>query len=100
MRFPPSHLGYRECMTRNIETIPIGMRYLDLDGDGVPDAVQMTEAIEYDVTGNGVPDVVEIVDETAAGIGIDGVPDHVEVTSPVAVRVEHDLPDEAGAPRS
>jgi hypothetical protein len=84
-------------MTPSIETVPIGMRYLDLDGDGVPDAVQMTEAIEYDVTGDGVPDIVEIVDETAAGIGIDGVPDHVEVTEPVAVRVEHEVPSEEAA---
>jgi len=73
-----------------IEVVPIATKYLDLDGDGVPDAVQTTEGIGYDVTGDGAPDVVEIVEETAAGIGIDGVPEHVEVTEPVAVQVEHE----------
>ena len=34
--------------------------YLDLDGDGVPDAVVTTETIALDLTGDGVVDVVAV----------------------------------------
>jgi hypothetical protein len=38
--------------------IPLETEYLDLDHDGVPDAVQITEILEYDIRG-GADVVVE-----------------------------------------
>jgi hypothetical protein len=54
------------------------VEYLDLDDDGVVDAVHVQHAVARDLTGDGNPDVVEIVDEVAAAIDIDGVPHRVE----------------------
>jgi hypothetical protein len=59
--------------------VEVTTTYLDLDGDGVIDAVQMVEVAAVDVTGDGTADVVEVVEELAAGIGVDGVPDQVTV---------------------
>jgi hypothetical protein len=72
--------------------VPLATKYLDLDGDGVPDAVQITETVTHDVSGDGTPDVVEIIDELETGIGIDGVPTHVEVHEAAAVDVDHEEP--------
>lgn len=52
-------------------------RILDLDGDGVPDAVE-TVTIEVDHGARG-PASVEIVDEIDAEIDDEGTPHHVEV---------------------
>ena len=65
--------------------------YLDLDGDGVPDAVQTVEAVAVDRTGDGVPDEVVMHEEVASEIGVDGVPERVSVTESVTV----ELPDVA-----
>jgi hypothetical protein len=52
-------------------------RYLDLDGDGVLDAV---ETVSVDVAGGGAePAAVEIVDEVDADIDDDGVPHTIAV---------------------
>ncbi len=68
--------------------------YLDLDGDGVPDAVRTTETVEYE-TDSGA-EVVEEVREVDAGIGADGVPTTVTVTDTVAIDADHDgVPDAA-----
>ena len=53
-------------------------RYLDLDGDGVPDAVQTVEAIAVEDGVTGAP-IVEVLEEVQTGIGIDGVPEQVAV---------------------
>ena len=63
----------------------VEVEYLDLDGDGVPDAVQTIEAVAIDLTGDGVCDAVELVEEVAAHIGIDGVPEQVVNIEDVAV---------------
>lgn len=57
--------------------------YLDLDGDGVPDAVQTSQTVGYDTTRDGAADRVETMDEVASKIGIDGVPHHVELTQTI-----------------
>ncbi len=60
-------------------TISQGLRYLDLDDDGVPDAVLITETWPdgTDVRENGHgPTVVETLE---TGIGIDGRPSGVSV---------------------
>lgn len=72
--------------------VPLVTKYLDLDGDGVPDAVQITESVSIDVNGDGTPDVLEIVEELDTGIGIDGVPTHVEVHEAAAVEIDHEVP--------
>ncbi len=52
--------------------IPVETEHLDLDHDGVPDTVQITEILEYDT--RGAIDVVEEIRELDTGIGADGVP--------------------------
>lgn len=66
----------------------VEVEYLDLDGDGVPDAVQTIEAAPIDLTGDGVCDGVELVEEIAAHIGIDGVPEQVVNIDDVAVSLD------------
>ncbi len=68
--------------------------YLDLDHDGVPDAVQTTAMVEYH-TEAGV-DVVESIREVDSGIGPDGVPTTVTVSDAIAFETDHDgTPDAA-----
>jgi hypothetical protein len=69
---------------------PPESEYLDLDRDGVPDAVRTSRTLGYDVTGDGIADVVETIDEVASEIDIDGVPHHVEVTDTVEADPAHD----------
>lgn len=64
---------------------PVETRYLDLDGDGVPDAVQTVKVVGVDLTGDGASDVVEIVEGVEADIGVDGVPQHVVVVEDAVV---------------
>ena len=57
-------------------TTPVVIEYLDLDHDGVPDAVRIHRAVPYDhVDGPGV----RMVGELATSIGIDGVPNQIRV---------------------
>jgi hypothetical protein len=53
-------------------------RYLDLDGDGVPDAVE-TVSIDVDCSSPGGAVTVEIVDEVDAEIDDDGTPHRVAI---------------------
>jgi hypothetical protein len=55
------------------------VRYLDLDHDGVPDAVERSQTLEFDSTGDGVSDVVDVLRETDAEIGIDGTPHRSDI---------------------
>jgi hypothetical protein len=64
---------------------PAEVKYLDLDGDGVPDAVVTREVHSHDVTGDGHVDIVDSTTTIASGIGIDGVPSSVETRSEVFV---------------
>jgi hypothetical protein len=62
-------------------------RYLDLDGDGLPDAVQIVDVVPVDSSGNGVPDAVEVIGEVASEIGVDGVPEQVTVVDTTIVEL-------------
>jgi hypothetical protein len=62
--------------TPNTDETAQSARILDLDGDGVPDAV---ETISVDVSSDDGTETVEIVDELDAEIDDDGVPHHIEV---------------------
>ena len=64
------------------------LRYLDLDGDGVPDAVETTRITEIDVDGDGTPDIIEVSRERDVAIDDDGHPAAVERTETVAVDLE------------
>jgi hypothetical protein len=71
--------------------IPVETEYLDLDDDGVPDAVQITETVQYE---RGGADLVEKIRELDTGIGADGVPTTVTVTDTVTIDTDHDgVPD-------
>lgn len=59
-------------------------RYLDLDGDGVPDAVETTDRAVIHVDRRGVADIVQETDEVDAEIDDDGVPHTVQVTERLA----------------
>jgi hypothetical protein len=84
-----SQTGHRGTAVDGGADANVVTTYLDLDGDGVIDAVQTIEAVAVDVTGDGQADVVEVVEEIAAGIGVDGVPEHVTVVDDGHVALEH-----------
>jgi hypothetical protein len=69
---------------------PTETEYLDLDRDGVVDAVRTTTVTGYDVTGDGEIDIVETVEELAEAIDIAGTPGHVVVTDTVETDFDHD----------
>jgi hypothetical protein len=50
------------------------VRYLDLSGDGVPDAVEHIDRRAFRRNGSDVVDAVEETRSLAYGIGIDGEP--------------------------
>lgn len=61
--------------------------YLDLDGDGVPDAVKTTREVAYEADG---ADVVERVEELDRAIDDDGRPGAIDWTDTVMVDADHD----------
>jgi hypothetical protein len=67
--------------------------YLDLDNDGVLDAVQTSETRKY-ARADGA-DVVEETRELDSSIGLDGLPTTVTVTDAVTIDTDHD-----GAPNA
>jgi hypothetical protein len=84
-RAQPSHGG---------EVIEVETKYLDLDGDGVPDAVETVEVIAVDSTGDGATDTFEVVDEVASDIGIDGAPAHTDVVDTTTVELPENMESE------
>jgi len=54
--------------------------YLDLDGDGIPDAVEIRETRVLQCAPDGREEVVQVSVELAAGIGDDGIPAKIETT--------------------
>jgi hypothetical protein len=61
-------------------TLDPGVQYLDLDGDGVPDAVLTVESLSA-AAGRGSLDSVTIIETLQCGIGIDGQPSGVEIVA-------------------
>jgi hypothetical protein len=61
--------------------------YLDLDGDGVPDAIETTRTRTGESPSGAA--VVEEIRELDSDIGLDGVPTTVTVTDTVAVDANH-----------
>ena len=70
--------------------VPIETEFLDLDGDGVPDAVTTTRTIAVDISHDGHVDVIETTEEIASDIDINGVPHAIRVADTVATDFDHD----------
>jgi hypothetical protein len=79
----------RQPVRRLEDGVPVETTYLDLDGDGVPDAVHIVEAIAVDRTGDGHIDVVEVIEELLSDIGDDGVPGSVDVVDHADIGLDH-----------
>jgi hypothetical protein len=79
--------------------LDVETRYLDLDGDGVPDAVQIIETVSVDATGDGHPDFVELVEELVTDIGVDGKPGAVDVLGRAVIELDHAEHERTLAPR-
>lgn len=66
------------------------VRYLDLDGDGLPDAIEQTQTVPLHVGSDGVADVVRVIDELDTDIDDEGNPGTVRVTEKLAIDFDHD----------
>jgi hypothetical protein len=68
-------------------------RFLDLDGDGVPDATETIEVRRHaaDVGGHHAM-VTEVVDEIDSEIGVDGEPGEVQVSDTIVIEDVSDEP--------
>jgi len=70
--------------------VPIETEFLDLDCDGVPDAVKTTSTIAVDISHDRRVDVVETTEEIASEIDINGVPHAIRVADTVEADLGHD----------
>ena len=77
----------RDDAEGSVETV-VEVTEIDIDGDGVTDAVQVVATTVFDVDGDGVPDVVHVA--TAVGADLDGdgvIDDHeIEASEEIYVR--------------
>jgi len=71
-----AHTGIGDAEDACHDTV---VRYLDLDGDGVPDAVEITEQRVL-LSADLRAEAVQVIVELDTGIGDDGVPKHVETS--------------------
>ncbi len=72
----------------DVPAAPAETEYLDLDGDGVPDAVRTTRTAEYDLAEG--PDIVETVVELDRDIDDDGRPRAIEWVDAISVDADRD----------
>jgi hypothetical protein len=67
------------------------VEYLDLDGDGILDAVRITETRARRYAPDGREELVQVIVELDAGIGDDGVPATTERTETLEIQLgSHD----------
>jgi len=66
----------------------------DLDGDGVPDAIEKTTVTGYDLDGDGTIDVIETTTIEAADVDGDGTISDDEVTGESIIAVREGMLDE------
>jgi len=64
-----------------MNTVDHGVRYLDLDGDGVPDAVLTVESQPMAQDDSRHLQPVSVVETLETGIGIDGCPSTTRVVT-------------------
>ena len=62
------------------------IRYLDLDGDGVLDAVETSEVVAVDVDGDGSVDVFATSCELDGEIDDDGIPHIIRIERAIGER--------------
>jgi hypothetical protein len=67
----------------------VELTYLDLDHDGVPDAVHTTSVLRYAAAGDGRTDFVETIEELATDIDDAGEPGHLARRDIVSVDFDH-----------
>lgn len=74
--------------------VSIEVTEIDVDGDGVPDIIDVVTTTVIDVDGDGVPDIVDVVEAIGVDVDGDGVisDDEIEVTETIIVR-EDDAPE-------
>jgi hypothetical protein len=82
--------GHEESVGPEEQNPGVEVRYLDLDGDGVPDAVETTQTVPLHVGADGGVDAVQIIDEIDGSIDDDGVPHTVRVTEKLGLDLDHD----------
>lgn len=73
---------------------------VDVDGDGVPDLVEQTTTVAYDGDGDGIPDIIETTTITGVDANRDGTIDDDEISVDVSVAIREDLLDEPAPPAS
>lgn len=66
------------------------VEFLDLDGDGVPDAVRITRSSVLRWAPDGREEVVKVISELDAGIGVDGIAATVETTETLEIHLGTD----------
>ena len=66
------------------------VEYLDLDGDGVPDAVRTTWTRSFDMAPDGRTGLTETVERLAWGIDVDGLPEGIHVVDTLHADLDHD----------
>jgi hypothetical protein len=64
------------------------VEYLDLDGDGVPDAVRTTCTRSFDMSPDAV--LIETIDRLAWGIDVDGLPEGIHVVDTLHTDLDND----------
>ena len=73
------------------------VEYVDLDGDGVPDAVRTTCTRSFDMSHDGSAELIETVEEQLAwGIDVDGVPEGIHIVDTIHADLDHDGPAGSG----
>jgi hypothetical protein len=70
----------------------------DVDGDGVADVVEQTTTTAYDVDGDGVADVVESTTVTGVDVNRDGTIDEDEIVVEHSLAVRDGFVDDASGP--
>jgi hypothetical protein len=66
------------------------VEYLDLDGDGVLDAVRTTCTRSFDMSHDGGADLIETVERLTWGIDVDGFPEGIHVVDTLHADLDHD----------
>ncbi len=71
---------------------------VDIDGDGVADIIEQTTITSYDIDGDGVPDIIEATTITGVDVDGDGSIGEDEITIEETVAIREDLVDDGNTP--
>jgi hypothetical protein len=95
VRLPPDRDSWFTSVMSDAESsgeieITVETEEIDVDGDGVIDAVVETTTTSIDVDGDGVVDVIQQTTVTAVDVDGDGVADIIDETTVTGVDVDGD----------